>query len=169
MSAVGLIGSTRLPVPAVSVSLKSFATDATDALMTSVAMSVGGTTNTYQHGQGNHGSLSRANTFNYMAAIGPDFKKGFVDEAPVGNADVQPTLAHLLGFTMPSRGVQRGRVLVEALAGGPSSVNYETTVLRSREASGRATVLLYQQVGKQRYFDEACLVFQAILSARGPC
>ena len=31
-----------------------------------------------------------------MAAIGPDFKRRFVNQAPVSNADVQPTLAHLM-------------------------------------------------------------------------
>ena len=40
---------------------------------------VGGTR---QHGQGDHGSLARANTFNNMAAIGPDFKKRFVSHSP---------------------------------------------------------------------------------------
>jgi hypothetical protein len=29
-----------------------------------------------------HGSLGRAITFNFMVAIGPDFKKQFVDPAP---------------------------------------------------------------------------------------
>ena len=43
-----------------------------------------------------HGNFSRADTNNFMAAIGPDFKKGFVDEAPVSNADVGKTIAHLL-------------------------------------------------------------------------
>ena len=155
MSAVGLIGSTLLPVPAISVNMKSFVTDSTDPLMTSVLVSVGGNT-TYQHGQGTHGSLSRANTFSNMAAIGPDFKKSFVDEAPVSNADLAPTLAHLLGFTGPHRGLHTGRVLVEALAGGPPSVPHEKNVMRSRDAAGRATILLYQQAGGRRYFDEAC-------------
>jgi hypothetical protein len=33
----------------------------------------------YQQGQGIHGSLSRADTMNFMAAIKPDFRRGFVD------------------------------------------------------------------------------------------
>ncbi len=152
LSAVGVTGPGKLPRPAVIVSFKSFALDNANPLMSAVI--VGGT---QQQGQGNHGALFRANTFNNMAAIGPDFKKGFVDGAPVGNADVQPTLAHILGLTIPSHGSQTGRVLVEALAGGPSSVKYETKVMRSNAAaSGHATVLMYQQVGRTRYFDEAC-------------
>ena len=72
-----------------------------------------------QQGQGMHGNFSRADTNNFMAAIGPDFKKGFVDEAPVSNADVGKTIAHLLelktarqghaGRTRDERGVQRRR------------------------------------------------------------
>ena len=60
---------------------------------------VGGTR---QHGQGDHGSLARANTFNNMAAIGPDFKRRFVNQAPVSNADVQPTLAHVMKMKIPT-------------------------------------------------------------------
>ena len=48
-------------------------------------------------GQGNHGSFSRAETRNFMAAIGPDFKAGFADPAPVSNADIAPTLAQIDG------------------------------------------------------------------------
>ena len=43
-----------------------------------------------------HGSFSRADTLNFMAAIGPSFKTGFVDEAPVSNADIGKTIAHAL-------------------------------------------------------------------------
>ena len=58
-----------------------------------------------------------AQTFNNMAAIGPDFKKRFADAAPIGNADIQPTLAAVLRFKIPSLGALQGRVLTEALAG----------------------------------------------------
>jgi arylsulfatase A-like enzyme len=53
-----------------------------------------------------------------MAAMGPDFKAGFADNAPTGNVDIAPTLAHILGLEMPSVGSLKGRVLTEALAGG---------------------------------------------------
>ena len=33
-----------------------------------------------------HGSFGRVDTMNFMAAIGPDFKAGYVDALPVGNA-----------------------------------------------------------------------------------
>ena len=38
-----------------------------------------------------------------MAAIGPDFKTGFADPAPVSNADIAPTLAHILGLHYRAR------------------------------------------------------------------
>ena len=55
-----------------------------------------------------------------MIAFGPDFKRGFVDRAPASNADIPLTLARILGLALPSRGKLRGRVLAEALAGGPA-------------------------------------------------
>jgi hypothetical protein len=45
-----------------------------------------------------HGSFGRDNTFNNMAAIGPDFKKEYEDPSLVSNMDTTPTLAYLLGF-----------------------------------------------------------------------
>jgi predicted AlkP superfamily pyrophosphatase or phosphodiesterase len=152
LSAIGFIGGATLAKPAIVVNFKSFATDPRDPLMTSVI--VGGT---QQHGQGNHGSLSRANSFNNMAAIGPDFKKRFADPAPISNADIQPTLAALLRFRIPSLGRLEGRVLTEAMTGRPDRMPFAKKVMRSRpSATGLSTVLMYQQIGKQLYFDEAC-------------
>lgn len=110
-----------------------------------------------QQGQGMHGSFGRANTFNFMAAIGPDFKKHFVDPAPISNADIAPTLAHILGFTIPSNGKLLGRVIQEALARGPSSVSFKhRTKISADSGNGRKTILMYQQAGGQVYFDQAC-------------
>jgi arylsulfatase A-like enzyme len=166
MSAVGLTGGATLPKPAVMVNFKTFSTDPANPTMTGVMISVGGS-QAYQHGQGHHGSLSRANTFNNMAALGPDFKRGFVARAPVSNADIQPTIAHLLGMKMPSHGAFRGRVLMEALVGRPENVRYEARIARSRPAQlGQATVLVYQQAGEQLYFAEACFTSQ---TGANPC
>jgi arylsulfatase A-like enzyme len=152
MSALNLIGGATLVKPSVVVNSKTFATDPQNPLMTGVI--VGGT---QQHGQGSHGPLSRANSFNNMAALGPDFKKRFVDQAPVSNADINPTLASLLGFRIPQLGHLRGRVIAEALNGRPDNVRYERKVERSRPGEGGwMTILHYQQSGRQLYFDEAC-------------
>ena len=64
-----------------------------------------------------HGSFSRADTMNFMAAIGPDFKRGFVDEAPVSNADIGQTMAHLLGLKIADKGTLVGRVIERGHAG----------------------------------------------------
>ena len=153
MSDVGLIGTATTPKPAIVVNFKSFPLDPKDRGMSGVI--VGGTR---QHGQGDHGSLARANTFNNMAAIGPDFKKRFIDKAPVSNADVQPTLAHVMKMKIPSLGALRGRVIAEALAGGPQTTRFAPGVMRSRPSSnGYSTVLLYQVADRRMYLDEACL------------
>ena len=152
MSDAGLIGSATTPKPAVVVNFKSFPLDPKNPDMSGII--VGGTR---QHGQGEHGSLSRANTFNNMAAIGPDFKKRFVAQAPVSNADVQPTLAHIMNMKIPSLGELRGRVVTEALVGGPSTTRGTSRVVRSRPAAnGYATVLMYQVAERRIYLDEAC-------------
>ena len=65
-----------------------------------------------------HGSFSRAETMNFMAAIGPDFKRGFVDPAPVSNADIGRTIAQILGLTIKPHGRLLGRVIAEAMPGG---------------------------------------------------
>lgn len=153
MSAIGHVGATLLPFPAIIVAPLEFSLDPKRPDMTSVIVG-----DSPQHGQGAHGALARANTFNNMAAFGPDFKKHFVDQSPVGNADIAVTLARVIGVTLPGVGALRGRVLSEALAGGPRRMNFQRRVMRSEiAASGKATILKYQQIGSQRYVDEACL------------
>lgn len=77
MSAIGLVGATPLPSPAVMVGPREFALDSGNPYMTSVIVESG-----LQQGQGTHGAFARANSFNNMAAMGPGFKKGFVDDTP---------------------------------------------------------------------------------------
>jgi arylsulfatase A-like enzyme len=90
-----------------------------------------------------------------MAAIGPDFKSGFVDEAPVGNADIAPTLARILGVTMTSHGKLTGRALSESLKGGQPVKFEHETIVSPRAENGQATVLNLQRVGSTAYFDAA--------------
>ena len=104
---------------------------------------------------GNHGSPSRAETRNFMAAIGPDFKAGFVDPDPVGNADIAPTLAQILGITLPAKGALTGRVIGEAFKDGKPVV-FAAKVERSEVApSGFRTILQYQEAEGRRYIDAA--------------
>jgi arylsulfatase A-like enzyme len=152
MSDVGLMGGATMPKPAVVVNFRSFPLDPKNPHMTGIVVG-----STRQHGQGDHGTLARANTFNNMAAIGPDFKKRFVSQTPVSNADVQPTLAHVMKMKIPSLGELRGRVIAEALVGGPATLPVQRRVARSRPASnGYSTVLVYQVAERRRYLDEAC-------------
>ena len=108
-----------------------------------------------QQGQGIHGAFSRADTHNFMAAIGPDFRRGFVDPAPVSNADIAVTLARLLHLHIAPRGALMGRVLGESLKGG-AAVGFAPRTLRSAPAAnGFVTVLDAQDVGATPYFDAA--------------
>jgi hypothetical protein len=159
-SAIRLIGSSLTPTPTIAVTFKTFSTDPKQPDMTGVKI----TDYALQHGQGMHGSFGRANTLNFMAAIGPDFKKQFVDRSPISNADIAPTFAQILGFELAGKGVLKGRVLREALAGGPPEVPFRRkTSISESAANGKETILMYQQLAKQVYFDQAC--FKDVVSA----
>ncbi|HVW69779.1 MAG TPA: alkaline phosphatase family protein [Steroidobacteraceae bacterium] len=151
LTAVSLDGSARMPRPTIVVSFKSFLLTPGD-LLSAVQVSDA----TLQEGQGTHGGFGRDSTFNNMVAIGPDFKQGFADAMPVSNADIAPTIAHVLGLDLPSVGKLRGRVLVEALAGGPDTLPFRRASLVSAPtAAGFRTVLTYQELQGRRYFDSA--------------
>jgi predicted AlkP superfamily pyrophosphatase or phosphodiesterase len=64
--------------------------------------------------RGEHGSFSPIDVHNTLLAAGPGFQQGFSDPLPSGNVDVAPTIAALLGLSLPKA---QGRVLHEALAG----------------------------------------------------
>ena len=49
-------------------------------------------------GQGMHGAAGDRELHNFCAAIGPDFRRGYVDRSPTGNADVAPTMSRILGL-----------------------------------------------------------------------
>jgi hypothetical protein len=152
-SSIRLVGSSLTPSPTIAVAFKTFPADPKDPIMSDVQI----TDYFLQQGQGMHGSFGRSNTFQFMAAIGPDFKKQFVDEAPVSNADIAPTLAHILDFDIASKGALRGRILQEALSGGPGTVSSKHATAASEGApNGNRTILMYQILGKQVYFDQAC-------------
>jgi hypothetical protein len=152
LSEINLKGSALLPTPAMVVGFRSFSADPSDPIMTAVTVCDTG----LQQGQGMHGSFSRADTLNSMAAIGPDFKKEFVDDAPVSNADIARTLAHILKLDLPDKGELTGRVIEEALAQGPASIQFARGLIESEQgAAGAKTSLAYQRVGPTRYFDAA--------------
>ncbi len=165
-SAIRLIGSSLTPSPTIAVTFKTFSTDPKEPIMSEVEIA----DYVLQQGQGMHGSFGRGNTFNFMAAIGPDFKKQFVDQAPISNADIAPTLAQILGFVITSKGELKGRVLREALAGGPPTISFQRrTDISEPTANGKKTILKYQQTAKQVYFDQACFKIAAAAKTQNSC
>ena len=153
LSAINLAGRALTPTPTIVVGFKTFATDPNKPLGHAVEIA----DTTLQQGQGMHGSFGRADTFNYMAARGPHFKAGFIDQAPSSNADVAMTVAQLLHLQLPRGGRLTGRVLGEALAGTPAVIRAtEFGVERSAPAAdGSRTFLHYQALGGERYLDES--------------
>ena len=104
-----------------------------------------------------------------MAAIGPDFKAGFADPAPVSNADIAPTIARILGLSITSHGALEGRPIVESLRGQPDALSFAARVLESTPANGKLTVLQFQEAGGERYFDRACYIDAAAATGANPC
>jgi hypothetical protein len=92
---------------------------------------------------------------NFMAAIGPDFKAGYVDPLPVSNADVGMTAVQLLGLRPVEEGGLIGRVMSEALPNGIIPKAASATLVSKPASNGLQTMVNYQRVQSQRYFDAA--------------
>jgi arylsulfatase A-like enzyme len=150
--AIGLAGSAVTPPPSIVVSFRSFSTGCDNPEICGAEVA----DTELQQGQGIHGSFGRQDTHNFMAAVGPDFRRGFRDPMPVGNPDIAPTAAHLLGLDLGGGGQAKGRVLGEALAADGHSAPVQTNVLRSDPAAnGFVTVLDWQETAGTPYFDAA--------------
>jgi len=151
MSAINLKGMSRTPRPSVVINFRSYATGCDKAVMCAVNVADTG----LQQGQGMHGSFNRADTMNFMAAVGPDFKSGFVDDSPVSNADIGKTMAQVLGVKIPFHGSLMGRVIDEALPSGGNPTVEQFVEHAKPGDNGLATILVGQRVGATRYFDAA--------------
>ncbi len=148
---INLEGAAATPRPAMVVNFKSYSSGCDLPYTCSVEVA----DSTLQQGQGMHGSFSRGDTFNFTAAIGPDFKQGFVDTAPVSNADVGKTIAALLQLNIPDNGKLVGRVLHETMPGGAMPKVRKTKLVSKPSKNGLRTILQYQEAGATRYFDVA--------------
>jgi arylsulfatase A-like enzyme len=86
-----------------------------------------------------HGCISPWDINNSLVAAGPSFKRGLLSDAPAGNIDIAPTLARLLA--LPDDAGYDGRVLEEALAGGPepAALPVERALLTAESRDGRYT------------------------------
>jgi hypothetical protein len=151
LSQVGLKGKAVTPHPSIVVNFRSYVQGCDEPANCSVEVA----DTVLRQGQGMHGSFGRGDTLNFMAAIGPDFKAGYVDPLPVSNADVGATAARLLGLTQRPRGNLVGRVVTEAMPNGATPRAYSGTVRSQASANGLRTVLKFQRVLSQRYFDAA--------------
>src|SRR4029077_20063106 len=116
LSDINLSGSASVPQPSIVVNFRSFPISGCSSGALLCTAEIADTNLTV--GQGMHGSFSRAETRNFMAAIGPDFKQHFVDPAPVANTDIAPTLERILALKTAAHGRLAGRVLAEAFRGG---------------------------------------------------
>ena len=106
-------------------------------------------------GLGQHGSMSRHEMNNVLIARGPSFKRASRVKSPTGNVDVAPTVLRLLGHRVPDD--IDGRVLVEALVGGPESVEWDSetrTGERRLEAGMYCQHVRVSRVGTTTYLDE---------------
>lgn len=154
MGQVNLIGSSKLPRPSIVIGFRNFLVKGCVEKQEQMCQAEV-TDNNLHTGQGMHGSFGRGDTRNFMAAIGPSFKKGYVDNAPIGNVDIAPTLAHILGIDLKGPGELKGRVISEALVGGKEPKVVKTTVRSDKAANGFETLLNLQEVDGHRYFTAA--------------
>ena len=151
LSQLNLRGKAVTPTPSIVVNFRSFATGCDEPVNCTVEVA----DTVLRQGQGMHGSFSRADTMNFMAAIGPDFKAGYVDALPVGNADVGMTIAQLMDLRPVREGGLIGRVISEALPNGITPKAFAGTFTSKPSGNSLKTVVKYQRVLAQRYFDAA--------------
>jgi hypothetical protein len=151
MSQLSLKGKAATPTPSIVVNFRTWSSGC--EIPTNCSVQVADTI--LRQGQGMHGSFSRGDTFNFTAAIGPDFKSGYVDALPVSNADVGATAAKVMGLTQKPKGILLGRVMTEAMPNGATPKAYAGVVKSRPATNGLRTVLNFQRVGTQRYFDAA--------------
>jgi Type I phosphodiesterase / nucleotide pyrophosphatase len=151
LSQIGLKGAAITPVPAIVVNFRSYVAGCGEPTNCSVEVS----DTVLRQGQGMHGSFGRADTMNFMAAIGPDFKAGYADPLPVSNADIGMTAAKIMGLKQTPKGHLVGRAMTEAMPNGATPKASSDTIKSEPAANGLRTVVSLQRVGAQRYFDAA--------------
>jgi arylsulfatase A-like enzyme len=82
--------------------------------------------------RGDHGTFSPTDTHISLMASGPDFKSGLSDTLPTSNVDIAPTVGRILQLSMPA---VQGRVLEEALQGGPPPIEYVVATKTHRSST----------------------------------
>jgi hypothetical protein len=151
ISQINLRGKAVTPTPSIVVNFRSYTTGCEEPTLCSVEVA----DTVLRQGQGMHGSFGRGDTMNFMAAIGPDFKAGYADPLPVSNADVGMTIAQLMGLRSAAAGGLMGRVMSEALPNGIVLKAFDGKIVSKPAANGLQTIVKFQRVLSQRYFDAA--------------
>jgi arylsulfatase A-like enzyme len=103
-----------------------------------------------------HGSMSPWTIRNTCFAWGVDFKRGVEVRVPASNVDLVPTILALKGI--PAAASHNGRVLREALIGGPDEeqIAVDTWVLTTETRRGHyQAAIQVSAVGHQRYIDKS--------------
>ncbi len=121
-----------------------------------------GTSQTFTTGMGMHGAAGEREIHNFCAAIGPDFRRGFVDLNPTANTDVAPTITQILGVLPnigPGGAVPAGRAMAEALTDGRHGAGGSHTqtmtadlMLQGVEA---VTTIQVSYIGGEPYLDSS--------------
>jgi hypothetical protein len=151
LSSINLQGAAKTPRPAMVVNFRSYSTECDRPALCAVEIA----DTRLQQGQGMHGNFARSDTQNFIAAIGPDFKTGYVDPLPVSNADIGMTIARLLDLPTSTHGKLVGRVLTEAMPNGAIPQGFTGTLSAQPASNGLRTMLRFQRVQQQHYFDVA--------------
>lgn len=151
MSQVALKGKAVTPNPSIAINFRTYVAGCDEPTNCSVEVA----DTVLRQGQGMHGSFGRGDTMNFMAAIGPDFKAGYVDALPVSNADVGMTIAQLLDLHAAAQGGLTGRVMSEALPNGVTPKAFDGKIVSKPASNGLQTMVKFQRVLSQRYFDAA--------------
>jgi arylsulfatase A-like enzyme len=151
LSALDLKGKSVTPQPSIVVNFRSWSSGCEQPATCSVEIA----DTPLRQGQGMHGGFGRGDTMNFMAAIGPDFKAGYIDALPVSNADVGMTIAQLMDLRVSAAGGLIGRVMSEALPNGIVPKSADLNISSKPDPNGLQTVVKFQRVLTQRYFDVA--------------
>ncbi len=111
-------------------------------------------------GMGMHGALGPREVHNFCAAVGPDFRRHFVDLSPSANTDIAPTVTKLLGM-QPNIGPgglhAKGRPLLEAMETGRRSPGVARAVVMTTRLTLQGvevtSTLHFTRLGDRYYLD----------------
>jgi hypothetical protein len=111
-------------------------------------------------GEGTHGSLGKYEMHAFCAAIGPDFRHAWVDDAPTSNLDVGRTIGALLRLPSATPGAGHslayGRAMTEAFRDGPApeAPRHTPVSVRLNLPSGRViSTIDVEQMGPEKYLN----------------